>query len=95
MNPVPEILPREINDDHLREILTQLALGLEQAVNFGTHILKWLAEIDTSERHRTVFIMLLRQYLELLDAVSILVRQSSIDPCKILLRSMFEILLYL
>lgn len=93
MDPIPEILPRELRDDRLREILAQLSLGLDRTANFGTHLLKWVADVDSPERHRIVFTMLLRQYLELLDAISILVRQSSIDPCKLLLRSMFEVFL--
>ncbi|MGA2622544.1 MAG: DUF5677 domain-containing protein [Bacteroidota bacterium] len=84
---------REIPDERLREILSQLSLGLERTTDFGMHLLKWFAEVDSSERHRIVFMMLLRQFLELLDAISILVRQSSIDPCKPVLRSMFEIFL--
>ena len=95
MNPIPEILPREILDAHLREVLGQLSLGLERTANFGTHIMQWFADVHSPEKHRIVFIMLLRQYLELLDAVSILVRQSSIDPCKLVLRSMFEVFLSL
>jgi Family of unknown function (DUF5677) len=39
--------------------------------------------------------MMLRHILELLDAVAILVRQSSIDPCKTLLRSILETFLQL
>ncbi|MEK6570359.1 MAG: DUF5677 domain-containing protein, partial [Bacteroidota bacterium] len=93
MEPIPEILPREIRDDRLRDILSQLSLGIERTANCGTHLLKWFAEVDSLERHRIVFMMLLRQFLELLDAISILVRQSSIDPCKLILRSMFEVFL--
>jgi hypothetical protein len=95
MNPIPEILPREIDDPHLRELLRQLALGLERTVNFGTHMLKWFVDKDTPGRYRIVIAMLLRQYLELLDAVSILIHHCSAEPCKLLLRSMFEVLLYL
>lgn len=93
MEPIPELLSRDVRDARLREVLAQLSLGLERTANFGTHLLKWFAEVDSSERYRIVFVMLLRQYLELLDAVSILVSQCSIDPCKLILRSMFEVFL--
>lgn len=91
MEPVPEILRRDIEDQHLDKVLATLSLGLERTIDFGTYLLKWFAEQPSTEKHRIVFAMLLRNFLELLDATSILVRKSSIDPCKLILRSMVEI----
>ena len=82
--PVPQILTREQSNDRLHQLLSQLSSGLEETANFGTHILNWFAGVGSRERHRIVFAMLLRHYLELLDSVSILVRNSSID------RSIYE-----
>src|SRR5882762_4565637 len=90
--PVFEILNRNGTNDRMNLVLSQMAFGVEQTTNFGTHILNWFVQAGSKERHRIVFVMLLRQYLELLDAVSILIRSSSIDPSKLILRSMVEIL---
>src|SRR6267154_806701 len=88
--PIREILNREISESQLGVVLGQLASGLEEVANFGSILFKQFVDVESDKRHRIVFVMLLRHYLELLDAVSILVRQSSIDPSKLILRSMLE-----
>lgn len=90
--PVHHILNRDPLGRQLAEVLARFANGLEETANFGSIILSQFAGLGTTRRHPIVFAMLLRHYLELLDAVSILVRESSIDPAKLLLRSMLEIL---
>jgi hypothetical protein len=93
---VPEILQRGIRDDHpeLASILDRFADLLDEVVNFGTHLFSWCNYAVKGKTDEIAPLMLsLRHALELLDAVSILIRQSSIEPCKVLLRALLEVIL--
>ncbi|MEP6647734.1 MAG: DUF5677 domain-containing protein [Saprospiraceae bacterium] len=72
------------------EVFAEYGNLLEEIVNFGTHILSW--DIDRAkggDEHLPVF-LIFRNILEHMDAISILIRKSSVEPCKNLLRVMFE-----
>lgn len=74
----------------MKIVLKQLSECVREVVNFGTHILKWDVEKkrDGSDRHTpSVF---LRNSIELADAISMLIEKSSIDPAKILVRTLME-----
>jgi hypothetical protein len=88
-DPVKEILPRE-NDEYLQTCLDSCSDTLDEAVNFGTHILKWDVEIKREGTDYSVPSIFFRNVLELCDGISILLRKSSVDPSIILLRSLFE-----
>lgn len=83
------ILIREIQSEEAK-YLTFLADGIEQAVNIGTYFIKWEAETGSATIEKTPLIMFYRHMLEMVDAVSILIRSSSSDPCKAILRSVLE-----
>jgi hypothetical protein len=87
--PINEILPRIIENPELERILNQFSLVLEEVVNFGTHVLDWCFEKPGGDENLPI-ILSLRHILELLDSISILVKQSSIDPCKLILRGTLE-----
>ena len=71
--------------------LLPFADGIRECVNFGTHIMKWCAESKAWKDERILPVLLsFRHALELLDSVSILIRFGLADPCKILLRCLFE-----
>ena len=59
-------------------------------MNFGTHILKWDVEKKRNGRDKNVPSVFLRNSIELGDAISLLIQKSSIDPAKILVRSLME-----
>lgn len=86
--PIKEIIPDLENK--LQEVLNNLSNSLSEVVNFGTHILNWdmLEERKGKDNHiPTVF---LRNIIETADAISILMKKSSVDPSKILLRTLIE-----
>jgi len=86
---INDLLPREQEED-LTSLLTKFSSLIDDAVNFGTHLMKWDADKKRAGDENLPPLLFLRNILELSDAISILVRNSSIDPCKILLRSLLE-----
>ena len=87
--PVQEILPTSIDNKEVEELLNQFSNAIREAVNYSTHVFKWCTEIRGDDTFLPVF-MSFRHVIELLDAVSILVKAGSIDPCKLLLRAILE-----
>lgn len=86
---INDVLPRE-SEEELTNILAKFSSLIDDAVNFGTHLIKWDADKKKSGDENIPPLLFLRNILELGDAISILVRNSSIDPCKVLLRSLLE-----
>lgn len=77
-------------DPKIRQILVAYASYLEEAVNFGTHLVLWKGE----EPELLVTKLMLRYFLEILDALSILIKSGSAEAGKSLIRSLFEINMY-
>lgn len=86
--PIKTILSRDVENKELYDILAEV-------VNFGTHILNWELENRDLYDEDVPVIMMFRNILELLDSISILIKHSSIDPCKLLLRGLLETFLQL
>lgn len=86
---IENVLPRS-QDKGVENLLKNFASLIENAVNFGTHLMKWDAEKKRIGDENMPPLLFLRNILELGDAISILIRKSSIDPCKPLLRSLLE-----
>ncbi len=82
-------MPQEENEE-LNLILSKLSSSLNEVVHFGTHILKWDMETKRGGRDKNVPSVFLRNSVELGDAISILIKKSSIEPAKILIRSLME-----
>lgn len=91
---VENILPREI-DSQLDSILSDFSMLIEEFVNFGTHVLMWNTENINGSDEQMPPMMFFRDLLEKADSISIIVKKSSIDPAKVILRSIFETHLYL
>ncbi len=87
--PIDEILPLN-TDNHLQEVLDLYSDLIDESINFGTHILKWDVENHIEKKDDGIISLFLRNCIELGDGISILIRQSSIDPGTILLRTLFE-----
>jgi hypothetical protein len=87
--PIHDIHPRDTDQD-TSKLLDEFSDLISETVNFGTHILKWDVEGATGNDENIPISMMLRHILELTDSVSILVKHSSIDPCKPLLRVVLE-----
>jgi len=84
-----EILPKDL-DINLKKILFNYSDTIDEIVNYGTYILKIDYELKRDGKDNFVPTAFLRNCLELADGISILVKSSSIDPSKILLRTLLE-----
>lgn len=79
----------EVNKDkELRKILSDFAELITELFDFGNKLL----DCDTSDEFEWEYVpkVFLASYLDILDGISILIRESSVEPCKILLRSLLE-----
>ena len=86
MDPRQEIIPR-ILDSNLEKVLEEFGTGIDQLVNFGSNIIAWDMEKKDGGDEDLPPILFLRNFIEEIDAISILVRKSSIDSCNNLLRT--------
>ena len=89
MDPRQEIIPR-ILDSNLEKVLEEFGTGIDQLVNFGSNIIAWDMEKKDGGDEDLPPILFLRNFIEEIDAISILVRKSSIDSCNNLLRTALE-----
>lgn len=87
--PIEEILP-EKNDESLQNLLDKFSVCINEIINFGTHILLWDIEKKREGKDNNIPTVFFRNIIEIGDSISILVKNSSIDPSKILLRSLIE-----
>ncbi|MGK0447478.1 MAG: hypothetical protein ACJA2M_001252 [Polaribacter sp.] len=85
---IDDILPRDRTE--VKTELEKLSSSIENVVDFGTHLLKWQADRRLSGDDVIVPILFLRNILEIGDAISILIKNSSVDPVKPLLRTLME-----
>lgn len=89
MKPVEKFIPRTVSSD-VQKILDSFSSWLEEIVNFGSNIVSWDIEKTKGEEEILPPILFLRNFLEYTDACSILVKQSSIEPCNTILRTLLE-----
>ncbi|OFX34147.1 MAG: hypothetical protein A2X08_03610 [Bacteroidetes bacterium GWA2_32_17] len=92
--PVEDIIPRNLEPD-LEKLLIQLSSGIEELVNFGSNLIKWDIEKSTMDNVDLPPILFFRNFIEQIDAISILIKSSSVEPCKNILRTALENMLYL
>jgi len=89
--PIREIYPETAGDAKVMEILGRWADGVQECVSFGTHVAKWCMDNPPWRDERSLPVLLsFRHALEILDSISVLIWHGLADPCKILLRSLFE-----
>jgi hypothetical protein len=88
--PIFELLTRREEQSEIDKLLLNFSSLIEEAVNFGTHILKWELNELTGGDENVPIGLTLRHILDLFDSVSVLVRNSCADPCKLILRGALE-----
>lgn len=88
--PIEEVIPRTPSSAEVSKVLGRFADLIEETVNFGSHVLKWHLEAARGGDETAPVTLSLRHILELLDCVSINIRHSSAEPCKLLLRGALE-----
>lgn len=87
-NSIDDILPREQPD--VKATLSKFSQLVCDAVNFGTHLMKWDIERKMTGDENIVPALFLRNILDIADSISILIETSSIDPSKSSLRILLE-----
>ncbi len=95
MESIKEILSRNIEEESLKNILNIYSDAIDEFVNMGTNIIAWALHKKDGKDHDLILSLILRRFVELADSISILVRSSSIEPAKIILRSLFEMSFYI
>ena len=94
--PIKEVCPETAGDAEIMEILGRWADGVQECVRFGTHVAKWCGNNPLWKDERSLPVLLFfRHALELIDSISVLIRCGLADPCKILLRCLFETCMYI
>lgn len=88
-NPIQDILPEP--EPEVQKVLNNFADGIVECVNFGTHILKWDGEVNRKGDENLIIALNLRHALELINSSNYLIRNSSIDPCKFILKGILEV----
>ncbi|MDR8392085.1 DUF5677 domain-containing protein [Aliifodinibius sp. S!AR15-10] len=90
--PVEEILPGNWGKgSNLLELLKDFENLMNECVNYGTHIYKWInVSFENEKDYPIAIILLVRHLLEVSLSIANLTRDSLIDPAKIQLRSLFE-----
>lgn len=92
--PVESIIPRII-DKNISALLDDLTLKIEETVNLGSNILLWDMQINKGGDENLPILLFLRNYLEQLDACSVLIKYSCVEPVHILLRTALENFFYI
>lgn len=87
--PVDQVLPLD-RDEYLINIQNHCSNFISEIISFGTHILIWDVDKRRPGKNNNIPTLFLRNILELGDSISILIRKSSIDPSKIILRTLIE-----
>jgi hypothetical protein len=86
---IKHFLP-EINDVRLQQTLDKYFDFLNNLVKLGGNIIQWDIEYIREGTDNNIPTLFLRNFIELADSISILTSKSSIDPSKILIRSLIE-----
>jgi len=88
--PYLNFIRRDIDDPGIQEILNEYSFVLKELVNFASHIANWCTEKIHGGEELAPIMLSFRHIIELIDAISVLVKSACIEPCKILLRAVFE-----
>ncbi|MDT0555266.1 DUF5677 domain-containing protein [Constantimarinum sp. W242] len=89
MKPLDDLLPLE-RDPYLIKVQNHFSDLLNQVIYYGTNIVELDTKVKREGKDNNVPTLFLRNILEISDSISILIRNSSIEPSKILLRSLIE-----
>jgi len=91
---VENIIPRTL-DKNISDILNDFSIKIEETVNLGSNILIWDMEINRGGDENLPILLFLRNYLEQLDACSILIKYACVEPAHNLIRTALENFFYI
>jgi Family of unknown function (DUF5677) len=89
MQPNKYLLDRK-NEKEIQKILNRMGRLLDEAVNFGSHVLDICREKYSFSEYEIPIATTYTEFLSLVDGVAILIKKGSGDPIKPLLRTMLE-----
>jgi len=97
IEPIDEIIPLTIGNPQVEENLNRFSLLIVDVRNLGSIFIGEIFKDDKgiNKYVRSVVTCFLRQIIEDMDAISILINKSSADPCFLNLRRLFENHIYL
>lgn len=84
---IDNILPRENNQQLVLDNVSKL---IDEAIDFGTNLQKWQLEKNSNSDENIVPILFFRNILSVSDGISVLIKNSSIDNAKSLVRVLME-----
>ena len=88
--PLVEFIPRGIEDSELKTILEPLSSLINEVVNYSSHVFRWAADTIRDGDENMPALLMFRNIFELIDSLSVLIKSSAVEPCSIILRSLFE-----
>lgn len=88
--PIEEFIPRQIDNPDIEGILVHCSSLIEEVVNYGSHVFRWSIESIKGGDENAPAVLMYRHIFELIDSISVLIKNSCVEPCNILLRSLFE-----
>ncbi|MGA0558292.1 DUF5677 domain-containing protein [Larkinella sp. VNQ87] len=86
---IEELLPESNENPKVQRVLDICSEAFKDLAGFGTHVLKWKIETE-DDFYQLPIIYLLRQVVELSDALSVTFKSSHIHTSKIIIRSLLE-----
>ena len=84
------VIPSDPLPSDIKAVVSEAVKHLEEVRNFGTYVLKWLAEAPPPVPLRLTPLILIRHTVELMDSIYILIQHHNVDPAQIILRTLFE-----
>jgi hypothetical protein len=89
--PVEELYSSSLMDEATRQNLIKYSRAIYELVCLGTHLLSWEFEADRGSDHEKLAVTaFFRRILQLLDAISIQIKEGAADTCEIHMRSLIE-----
>lgn len=93
--PNENLITDPSENPRLAGILSHYSSTIAETVNFGSTVFQWILERTHEGDHHIAAFSFYRRSLDLLDSISVLIKNSCVSPCKVLLRSLFEAMLSL
>jgi hypothetical protein len=88
--PLVEFIPRDMESSDIKAILDHISSLIEEVVNYGSNVFRWSIDSIKGRDENVPALLMFRHIFELIDSISVLIKNSSVEPCNILLRSLFE-----
>lgn len=88
--PIYGFISREIEDPQIKLLLDNISALIEEVVNYGSHVFMWSLDKTKEGDENVPAFLMYRHIFELIDSISVLLKHSCVEPCNMLLRSLFE-----